>query len=63
MKEEKKQLYMVEYWVQDSIETGHWERTELIPRAIAEGLIFGDFGPSLERGILLDADGNILWGN
>lgn len=63
MKEAKDQLFMVEYWVQDTEEMGHWERTELIPRAIAEGLIYGDFGPALERGILLDAEGNILWGN
>lgn len=62
MKKDKDKEFMVEYWVQDTAETGHWERTELLPRAIAEGLIYGDFGPPLERGILLDADGNILWG-
>jgi hypothetical protein len=38
---------MIRYWSQDTIESGHWEETALIPRNIAEKMIeYGVF----ERG-------------
>lgn len=47
-------LVIVEYWVQDTMESGHWERSAEIPRKIAEGLIYGDHGPALDQGVILE---------
>ena len=49
-------LVMVEYWVQDTMESGHWEHTAAIPRHIAEGLIYGDHGPALDGGVIIELE-------
>ena len=43
------------FWTQDTVESGHWEKTENIRRWIAEGLLCGDFGPCM-RGEIIEKD-------
>ena len=47
--------YRVRYWVQDTVESGHWELTGVVHEATAKKLIEA-WGPEHKRPELLEAE-------